>query len=387
MGLGNRCQPDPCEPHLESELVVSTRTRFSSLSPQSIIVHIPLFHTVFQPFLFATGTAIGLHLLARIFFLSYRQRTRRLFAHSRWLPLRFPSMPLKGEEVEFQSHDRTILRGVLLSHRGPLRKGSVLFCHELNGTHLSVTPYVDSLVEAGFDILTFDYRNHGKSDFTYKNQPTPWVTSTDMADVRAAIDFLVSRTHNSSADDAQAGVGIFGFGKGAAIALCAAGSDERVHSVVLDAPMPESALFDINCREILTKSLRLSQRRSSRFLTFCARAVLYSLACPFLSLMYAWRRFVFGVWFGCRFVDPRAFAKKVQQPVMVVHSHTESAARADQIQAFCHRMTKRPRFWSVSEKERLSSGGVPDSCSQQVARFFKESASDATALKPELGSA
>ncbi len=246
----------------------------------------------------------------------------------------------------------------------------MLFCHELNGTRQSVTPYVNSLVESGFEVLAFDFRNHGKSDSSYKGQPTPWVTTADMEDVQAAIDFLVSRSTDGAA------IGIFGFGKGAAVAFCASGKDSRVHSIVLDAPMPESTLFDINCRELLMKSLRLSRRRSSHFWTFCVRAILYAIACPFISLGYAWRRFVFGIWFGCRFVDPRSYVKKVHQPLMVVHSKANSAARADQIQAFCHRMTKRPLFWFVSERERGPLGGVPESCSRQVARFFEESLAD-----------
>ncbi len=288
--------------------------------------------------------------------------------------MRFSTEPLIGEEVEFQSRDHTTLRGVVLRHKSTEHKGSVLFCHELNGTRLSVSPYVNNLAEAGFDVFTFDFRNHGKSDFTFLGQPTPWVTSTDMEDVQAAIDFLVSRSNAAQPAADSEKIGIFGFGKGAAVALCAAGSDERVNSVVLDAPMAESALFDINCRELLSKAMRLSRRRSSRFLSFVGRAILYSLACPVISVVYAWRRFVIGMWFGCRFIDPRSYAKKVQQPVMVVHSNADASVRADQIQAFCHRMAQRPQLWFVSDKERVQGSGVPDSCARQVARFFTEAA-------------
>jgi pimeloyl-ACP methyl ester carboxylesterase len=334
------------------------------------IVYTTLYYTVI-PLFIAVAFTLALHLIERIFFLSPYRRSRNLFSGTPWLPFRFANQPLDGEEVEFQSRGKITLRGTFLRHKSGVRKGSVLFCHEFNGNQLSVSPYAEQLVNWGFDVLTFDFRNHGKSDFDYHIQTTPWITTTDMDDVRAAITYFCSRPETDSQ-----GIGIFGLGKGANIALCAAGTDQRVRAIVLDAPMPENRLFNRNCREIFFKSVRQSSRISRRRIILLVplffRALLYSVTCPVISFFYAWRRFILGIWYGCRFVNPNPLLKHVHQPMMIVHGHIDTITRADQIQAFCDRMAVRPKLWLVSAKDRNRYGSISDDCSRQVARFFEE---------------
>jgi pimeloyl-ACP methyl ester carboxylesterase len=220
--------------------------------------------------------------------------------------------------------------------------------------------------------MTFDFRNHGKSDSDFHIQPMPWITTTDLDDVKAAIGYLRSRTETDSQ-----GVSIFGLGKGANIALCATGSDERVRSVVLDTPMPENRLFHRNCREMFVKSIRrqstrISRRQVVRIISLFFRTLIYSIMCPFVSFVYAWRRFILGHWYGCRFVNPWPLVKNVRQPIMIVHGHIDTVTRADQIQAFCDRMAVRPKLWLVSAKNRDQFGSISEDCSRQVARFFEE---------------
>jgi alpha-beta hydrolase superfamily lysophospholipase len=335
------------------------------------IVYTTLYYTAGLPLFIAIVFTLMLHLIERIFFLSSRRRSRNLFSGTPWLPLRFSTQPLDGEEVEFWSDNKIMLRGTLLSHRSDIRKGNVLFCHEFNGNQMSISPYLDQLRNQGFDVMTFDFRNHGKSDFDYHIQATPWITTTDMDDVQAAITYLCSRPET----DPQ-GICIFGLGKGANIALCAAGTNHQVRSVVLDAPMPENRLFHKNCREILLKSIRQSARISRRRIFLVAslffRALIYSVTCPIISFVYAWRRCILGFWYGCRFVNPAPLVKNVHQPIMIVHGHVDTMTRADQIQAFCDRMAVRPKLWLVSAKDRNRYGSISEDCSKQVARFFEE---------------
>ena len=326
-------------------------------------MHITIFNNLGLPLLIALGATIGLHLLGRIFFLSSHHRSRKLYEGTHWLPLRTSGDPLKGEKVEFSSTDRATLRGTFLRHETTAPKGTILFCHEFNGTQENIGPYVDQLTKAGFNILTFDFRNHGQSDFVHHVQPTPWVTTTDLDDVRAAMDYLCSRP-----ETATTGFCVFGFGKGATVALCAAGSDNRIQSVVLDAPVKETKLFAKNCRDVLFKSMRLSRRRTIRFVVLFIKALLYVVTYPVLSAIHAWRRFVLGIWCGCRFVNPGTLAKKVRKPVMIIHGHVDSSIRADQVQALCNRMNDRPRLWFAAP----STDCVDENCSRQVIRFIEE---------------
>lgn len=337
------------------------------------IVYTTLYYTAGLPLFIAIAFTLVLHLTERIFFLSSHRRSRNLFSGTPWLPLRFATQPLDGEEIEFWSDHKIMLRGTWLSHKSDVRKGSVLFCHEFNGNQMSVSPYIDQLLNQGFDVMTFDFRNHGKSDFDYHTQSTPWITTTDMDDVQAAITYLCTRPETN-----PQGICIFGLGKGANIALCAAGTDHRVCSVVLDAPMPENRLFHRNCREIFFKSIRQSARISRRriflVVSLFFRALIYSITCPIISFIYAWRRCILGYWYGCRFVNPAPLVKNVRQPIMIVHGHVDTMTRADQIQAFCDRMAVRPKLWLVSAKDRnrYGYGSISDDCSRQVARFFEE---------------
>ena len=257
------------------------------------------------------------------------------------------------------------LCGTYFSTPQEQRRGVLLFCHELNGNRHNVVPFLDQLLDSGFDLLTFDFRNHGQSGKTLYGQPTPWVTQSDLEDVKAAVDYLISRNGGEE-------ISIFGLGKGATIALCVAGSDSRVKSVVLDAPIPENRLFEKNCWELFAKAVR-SPRRSFRLsASLFFRAVLHSLTCPVAALYFAWQRFVLGMWYGCRFVNPRPLAKRVRQPMMIIHGHADSKTRADQIQAFCDRLPTRPRLWIVPASSREGHGQIDEECSSQVARFFVE---------------
>ena len=259
------------------------------------------------------------------------------------------------------------LRGTYFATPHEQRRGVLLFCHELNGNRYNVAPFLDRLLDAGFDLLTFDFRNHGQSDKTLYGQPTPWMTQSDLEDVKAAVDYLALRINGEGKE-----ISIFGLGKGATVALCVAGSDSRVRSVVLDAPIPENRLFDKNCWELLSKSVRSSRWNFRLSVSLFFRAILHSLTSPIASFYCAWQRFVLGMWYGCRFVNPWPLAKRVRQPMMIIHGHADSKTRADQIQAFCDRLPTRPRLWIVPASSREGYGQINEECSSQVARFFVE---------------
>ncbi len=40
----------------------------------------------------------------------------------------------------------------------------IVYCHEYLSDRWSYHPYVDHLRDLGFDLFTFDFRNHGESE-------------------------------------------------------------------------------------------------------------------------------------------------------------------------------------------------------------------------------
>ena len=109
-----------------------------------------------------------------------------------FLPLRV-SRPDEGEDVRFPSENGLTLAGTYLKTRTAQRSGVIIFCHEYLSNRWSVVPYLDHLRDHGFDLFSFDYRNHGESDKDTHYNPLQWVTQHEVNDLNAAIDYLRTR--------------------------------------------------------------------------------------------------------------------------------------------------------------------------------------------------
>jgi pimeloyl-ACP methyl ester carboxylesterase len=129
-----------------------------------------------------------------------------------------PTSPAPAAEaVEFQTSDGLTLHASLhLPGDGP-PVGLVIFCPELGGDHWSATWYCRALLEAGFGVLAFDFRNQGQSDRLPGYAPLHWLTEYEVTDVLAAVAYLKQR-----ADLRDLPMGLFGISRGGSAALVAA---------------------------------------------------------------------------------------------------------------------------------------------------------------------
>ncbi len=125
------------------------------------------------------------------------------------------------------------LAGTYYATDEPQRLGVVVFCHEFLGDRHSVHHYADPLRELGFDVFTFDFRNHGESQSEPGFEPIQWVSDRDKRDLHAALDYLRSRP-----DADPAGVALFGISRGGGVALCVAAERPAVWGVVTDGAFP-----------------------------------------------------------------------------------------------------------------------------------------------------
>ena len=138
-----------------------------------------------------------------------------------------------AQPVSFKSAGGRMLRGSYLCHLAPKRVGVILFCHEFTGDRWLWEPYLAPLLADGFDVLTFDFCNHGASDSVPGYEPLQWVTDHEVADVRAALDYLKNRP-----DAEEWGVGAFGVSKGGGALLAAAAREPYVKAIVVDGAYP-----------------------------------------------------------------------------------------------------------------------------------------------------
>ncbi|HEX8200239.1 MAG TPA: alpha/beta fold hydrolase, partial [Isosphaeraceae bacterium] len=125
------------------------------------------------------------------------------------------------------------LRGAYFRARTVERVGVVAFCPEFLADRWSFRPYTEGLRDLGFDLLTFDFRNHGTAATEPGYEPLQWVSDREVLDLRAALAYLRSRP-----DRDPAGVALFGVSRGGSTALCVAAEDPTVWAVVTDGAFP-----------------------------------------------------------------------------------------------------------------------------------------------------
>ena len=152
-----------------------------------------------------------------------------------------------AEEVHLESDvDRTRLIGWLL---GSAKDRAIVLGHGLNcyGWSGSQPGIAQAYVEAGFRVLVFDFRGHGRSGGDRLG--LGW---DERRDVRAAVDLLLGRGYEPGR------IGIHGGSYGAATALLAAAIMPEIGAVVAD-----SAFADM--REIMEGQIEERTGISSEF--------------------------------------------------------------------------------------------------------------------------
>ena len=215
-------------------------------------------------------------------------------------PLRVPPAP-GGEEVRFAAEDGVELAGSYFATTAAKRLGTIVFCHEYLGDRWGFLAYADGLRAAGFDLFSFDFRNHGDSGSDPSYQPLQWVSDLEVRDLRAALAYLRSRP-----DADPAGVGLFGVSRGGGAALCVAADDSTVWAVATDGAFPTRGTMRAYINrwaEIYVRSAwikrhkpvwmygfagwagrRLSQRRTGRSYPSVARSVARLAPRPWLLI-------------------------------------------------------------------------------------------------------
>jgi pimeloyl-ACP methyl ester carboxylesterase len=105
----------------------------------------------------------------------------------------------------------------------------VVYCPEFGSTRWSCAPYCGDLLDAGFDVFTFDFRNHGDSDREPGYEPMQWVTNREVRDLRAVLAYLKKRP-----DADPRGVSLFGVSRGGGAAIVVGADDPWVRCIATD---------------------------------------------------------------------------------------------------------------------------------------------------------
>jgi len=127
-----------------------------------------------------------------------------------------PANAPRPEPVEFPTTDGILLRGGIFPPEEGHAQGVVVFCPETGGGFETAMNYTEALVEAGFAVLSFSFRNQAPSDTMAGYHSNYWLTRYEVEDVHAALDFVESQSQFAGLP-----IGLVGVSRGAGAALAA----------------------------------------------------------------------------------------------------------------------------------------------------------------------
>lgn len=266
------------------------------------------------------------------------------------------SPPLPGEDCEFCTTDGVTLRGTYLRTTVGPRRGVILFGHELNGDRWNAVPYVTPLLDEGYDVLTFDFRNHGASDAPPNTVLKPWVNRYDVADVRAAVAYLKSRP-----DADPRGIGVLGISRAGGASLCAAAVEPYIRCLFTDGAYPLQTTHYLYLQRYLNIYIPngwhwLSNRVPRWFFEWF-----------FLTPS----RRSWGKRNNYPFIDVEATARGVQQPVLMVHGGRDSMIPVEAARVLEKSLAGPSKLWICEKaKHNGSINTEPAEYQRRLARFF-----------------
>lgn len=259
----------------------------------------------------------------------------------------------EGEECRFLTADSLTLVGTYFRTSAPARLGVIVACHELMGDRWTMLPYVNALRARGFDIFTFDFRNHGDSGSSNGYAPLPWLTQHEVVDVRAALDYLSTRE-----DADPRGVGLLGVSRGGVAALCAASRDRRVRAIVSDGAYSTAAM-----------QIHYMRRYMAIFTLFARQYAL--LPDWFLGALTSEARRLVEHRRRIRFVRVELALRRLHQPVLLIHGELDPFVPLEIVDSLARQLSWRTRRWVVPQARH---NGALDAAraeyERRVARFF-----------------
>lgn len=243
---------------------------------------------------------------------------------------------LPYREVQFAARDGATLGGYWLAPT-VATDAAVLICPGYSGSLDPDVKYAVPLHRAGYGVLLFDFRAHGRSS-------GDWVTWGDQerADVLGAVDWLVAHGMRR--------VALLGFSMGAGAAISAAGDHPAVTAVIADGAF---------ARPLTAVAGGLRERYRSGALT-------RPLAWAMLTVA-AWR---IGIHLAGA-TPLRHVARVTPRPLLLIHGARDIYVPMDDIRAVYRAASAPKTLWVIPEAgHRETDSCRPDEWRRRVLTFL-----------------
>jgi cephalosporin-C deacetylase-like acetyl esterase len=160
------------------------------------------------------------------------------------------------QDVEFEGHGGTLLRGWLYLPGGVANAPGVVMAHGLSAVkEMGLDRYAEVFCQAGLAVLVYDHRNLGASDGLPRQEINPWAQARDYLH---AISWLCERPET----DADR-IAVWGSSYSGGEAIVVGACNDRVKAVVANVPFTGYADLDYTdtaahcqaiCREVRDES-------------------------------------------------------------------------------------------------------------------------------------
>lgn len=262
-----------------------------------------------------------------------------------------------GEPCTIPAFDGLPLSGMLIraTSTGPHR-GLIVFAHEFCSDMHSCARYCRPLADAGYDILTFDFRGHGQSECPSDYTPRQWVTNRELDDIRGAVAFAerwLAEAHR------PIDLGLFGVSRGGCAAILLARENPNVKAIVADGAFSTDTTVEYFMHRwayIFTNiqfDFDAYPRQFWRFLRW-------------LMIGQAERQF------RCRYPSVRkALAAMTPRPMLFIHGEKDSYLPVEQSRRL-YALAGQPKFFWVAPEARHNQAVVvhPETYARLTVSFF-----------------
>lgn len=274
--------------------------------------------------------------------------------------------PLRGELLSFPAFDGVRLAGTLIRADPAVpRRGMIVFAHEFCADMQSCARYCRPLQEVGYDIFTFDFRNHGQSEFEPGYTPRQWITDREVHDMRGAIAFVRAWLEEQQRPGP---IGLFGMSRGACAALVAAAEAPEVRAIVSDGAYSTDTTIEY-----------FMKRWAYIFATV---RVVYENHPPLFWRFLRWLLMcVARREFRCNFPSVRKVIQRMPpRPLLFIHGERDSFLPVEQSRRL-YALAGQPKFLWIAPGARHNQAAVlhPELYAQMTINFFDEYLATASA--------
>lgn len=265
-----------------------------------------------------------------------------------------------GESHTFRATDGHRLEGVLVPRSDAEREpaGLVVFGHEFGSDRTSCLRYCRALLDAGYDVFAFDFRNHGQSAVESAYRPRQWPSDRERADMLGAIAYATSLLELQGRPRDLA---VFGVSRGAGAAILASVGIENVRAIITDGAFSSDTIMEALMRRFATIFARIrvvAENHPPVFWRFLRWLLFRECACRF----------------NCRFPSVRkAMARLCETPVLLIHGEKDSYIPVAESQALFDRARGPKAMWvAPGAKHNLSVIMHPTDYGRRVVNFLDE---------------